>query len=133
MAQCASRADLNLCRRGRLGHRSDRDLPEPRTLVRQSRQAIVQPAELGLRSGLDDIVSADGVLGLADSAPAGWLNAPNGTDLILAHREVVWVILSQFRSTVCFCYGCGHVGNALALSKRSVMSTAVAGDNTEDS
>ena len=34
------------------------------TLVRQYRQAIVQPAELGLRSGLDYIVSADGVLGL---------------------------------------------------------------------
>ena len=83
MAQCSSRSDLNLCRRGRLGHRSDRDLPEPRTLVRQSRQAIVQSAELGLRSGLDDIVSADGVLGLADPAPAGSLNATNGTDLIL--------------------------------------------------
>jgi hypothetical protein len=27
MTQCSSRSDLNLCRRGRLGHRSDRDLP----------------------------------------------------------------------------------------------------------
>src|SRR5271157_847098 len=83
MAQCSSRSDLNLCRRGGLGYRSDRNLPKSRTLVRRSRQAIVQPAELGLRSGVDDIVSADGVLGLADSAPAGWLNAPNGSDLIL--------------------------------------------------
>jgi hypothetical protein len=61
------------------------------------------------------------------------LRARATTNFVKAHREVVWVILSQFRSTVCFCYGCGHVGNALALSKRSVMSTAIAGDNTEDS
>ncbi len=42
-------------------------------------------------------------------------------------REVVWVILDQFRTAVfcccccCFCR-CGHVGNALALS---IMSTAL--------
>jgi benzodiazapine receptor len=38
---------------------------------------------LDLRSGLDDLVPADGILGLADSAPAGWLDAPNGTALTL--------------------------------------------------
>src|SRR5712692_7426495 len=38
-------------------------------------------------------------------------------------REVVWVILDQFRTAVfCGCCRCGHVGNALALS---LMSTAV--------
>ena len=38
-------------------------------------------------------------------------------------REVVWVILDQFRAAVFFCCcRCGHVGNALALS---IMSTAV--------
>jgi hypothetical protein len=37
-------------------------------------------------------------------------------------REVVWVILEQFRRAVFFyCCRCGHVGNALALS---IMSTA---------
>ena len=41
----------------------------------------------------------------------------------LAHREVVWVIFSPFRSAVCGCFCCcGHVGNALALS---IMSTAL--------
>jgi hypothetical protein len=38
---------------------------------------------MDLRSGLDDFVPADGILGLADSASAGWLDAPNGTDLVL--------------------------------------------------
>jgi hypothetical protein len=38
-------------------------------------------------------------------------------------REVVWVILDQFRMAVFFCScRCGHVGNALALS---IMSTAL--------
>jgi CRP/FNR family transcriptional regulator, cyclic AMP receptor protein len=33
------------------------------------------------------------------------------------HREVVWVIVSRFRSTVfCCCCRCGDAGNALALS-----------------
>jgi len=41
----------------------------------------------------------------------------------LLHREVVWVIFSQFRSAACcWCCCCGHVGNALALS---IMSTAM--------
>jgi hypothetical protein len=39
----------------------------------------------------------------------------------LLHREVVWVIICQFRSTVfCCCCRCGHVGNALALSIMSI-------------
>src|ERR1700704_2104079 len=38
-------------------------------------------------------------------------------------REVVWVILDQFRTAVFFCCcRCGHVGNALALS---IISTAL--------
>ena len=42
---------------------------------------------------------------------------------LLLLREVVWVILDQFRTAVFFCCcRCGHVGNALALS---IMSTAV--------
>jgi len=40
-----------------------------------------------------------------------------------ALREVVWVILADFRRAVfCCCFRCGHVGNALALS---IMSTAM--------
>jgi hypothetical protein len=42
---------------------------------------------------------------------------------ILLLREVVWVILDQFRTAVFFCCcRCGHVGNALALS---IISTAL--------
>jgi Nucleotide modification associated domain 2 len=43
-------------------------------------------------------------------------------DWIKALREVVWVILDQFRKAVFCCCRCGHVGNALALS---IMSTAM--------
>jgi putative transposase len=46
------------------------------------------------------------------------------------HREVVWAIFSQFRTTVfCCCCRCGHVGNALALS---IMSTALLGARALD-
>src|SRR3979409_236002 len=42
---------------------------------------------------------------------------------IVLLREVVWVILDQFRTAVFFCCcRCGHVGNALALS---IISTAL--------
>src|SRR4029450_2875944 len=62
-----------------------------------STKTAFYPAELDLRSGLDDLVPADGILGLADSAPAGWLDAPNGTDLILhstgAERRMVLDVL----------------------------------------
>jgi len=45
-----------------------------------------------------------------------------GRFLKKALREVVWVILDQFRMAVFCCCRCGHVGNALALS---IMSTAM--------
>jgi hypothetical protein len=47
----------------------------------------------------------------------------SGHITFLLLREVVWVILDQFRMAVFFCScRCGHVGNALALS---IMSTAL--------
>ena len=51
---------------------------------------------------------------------ADWYS--RGTFFFQAHREVVWVIFGLFRSTVCCCCRCVHVGNALALS---IMSTAM--------
>src|SRR5512139_451718 len=97
LAWCWPSADRNRCRYDCDGGRSDRNLPKPRTLVRLSSQTVVYPAELDLRSGLDDLVPADGILGLADSAPAGWLDAANGTDLVLhsagAERRMVLDVL----------------------------------------
>jgi len=50
--------------------------------------------------------------------------------IFLLLREVVWVILDQFRTAVfCCCFRCGHVGNALALS---IMSTAMLGARAVD-
>jgi hypothetical protein len=48
----------------------------------------------------------------------------------MLHREVVWVIFGQFRSmsfvvSAAAVDAVEHVGNALALSKRSGMSTAM--------
>src|SRR5688572_4865605 len=56
--------------RGNIDCRADRDLSQSRTLVRRARKTRVQSTQLGVRTGMDGPLRADGVFGLADFAAA---------------------------------------------------------------
>jgi hypothetical protein len=85
---------------------------------------MLDPARLVF---LDETCTSTAMVRLRGRSPRGKRlvgYAPHGhRKTITLHREIVWVIICQFRSTVfCCCCRCGHVGNALALS---IMSIAI--------